>query len=88
VLDAETNGLRLGPSEMVATALMPGGPIAARLRDVLERHLRATGSALVRGLFADWDAALERFRRYAVAGAGRSADPRSALESLPQVSSP
>jgi len=39
-------------------------------------------------LFADWDAALERFRRYAVAGAGRSADPRSALESLPQVSSP
>jgi glutamate synthase domain-containing protein 2/glutamate synthase domain-containing protein 3 len=86
VLDAQTSGMRLGPTEMAASAIGPGDAAAVRLRDVLERHLRSTGSALVRGLFADWEAALERFRRYAPVIASRATDARPALEPVPRLS--
>ena len=87
VLDAEISGMRVGPTEMVASALEATDPAAERLRDILERHLRATGSNCVRALFDDWDRALERFRRYAPAPKLTS-EPRPAREPAPQVSSP
>ena len=34
---------------------------ATRLRDLVERHLAETGSAVAARLLADWDAALTRF---------------------------
>jgi glutamate synthase domain-containing protein 2/glutamate synthase domain-containing protein 1/glutamate synthase domain-containing protein 3 len=82
VLDTDVYGMRVGPTEVVSTALLAGEPAAVRLREIAERHVRSTGSDRVRALLADWDGALRRFRRYAPAGAA------AILEPLPQVSSP
>jgi glutamate synthase domain-containing protein 3 len=67
VLDAETSGMRVGPTEMVGTIIRADEPAALRLRDAVSRHLRATGSERARRILNDWDATLERFRRYAPA---------------------
>jgi glutamate synthase domain-containing protein 3 len=89
VLDADTGGMRVGPTEMVSTMVEAANPAAARLRDILERHARATGSPIVRALFAEWPAALGRFRRFAPPVTDPSSSPRPAQDALrQQVSSP
>jgi glutamate synthase domain-containing protein 2/glutamate synthase domain-containing protein 1/glutamate synthase domain-containing protein 3 len=65
VLDGDPAGMRIGPTEVQAAVLDADGPDALRLRDLLEHHLRATGSTRAAELIADWPAALPRFRRYA-----------------------
>jgi glutamate synthase domain-containing protein 2/glutamate synthase domain-containing protein 1/glutamate synthase domain-containing protein 3 len=65
VLDGDPAGMRIGPTEVRAAAIDADGPDALRLRDLLEHHVRATGSARAAELIADWPAALGRFRRYA-----------------------
>jgi glutamate synthase domain-containing protein 3 len=52
---------------MQASAVDAGDAAAARLREIVERHMRATGSERARALCADWDGALRRFRRFAPA---------------------
>ena len=78
VLDAGST--RVGPTEMVATSVEPGDKAALRLRDIIERHSRATGSDRARALLADWDRAVLRFRRFAPVGAP------AARETRPQAS--
>jgi glutamate synthase domain-containing protein 3 len=85
VLDGATSGMRVGPTDMISTALAPGDAAAVRLLDIVERHLRATGSERVRALVADWHGALERFRRYAPAGAPVTPEPHPSLEPLPSL---
>jgi len=63
VLDGDAASMRIGPTDMQATELDRESNL--RLRDVIERHARATGSERARELLAHWDAALPRFRRYA-----------------------
>ncbi|GAC1409239.1 MAG: glutamate synthase large subunit [Candidatus Velthaea sp.] len=81
VLDGDPAGMRIGPTEMQAAEIDRESGL--RLRDVIERHARATGSECARDLLVHWDTALPRFRRYApyVAQAVTS-DPH------PHVSSP
>jgi glutamate synthase domain-containing protein 3 len=86
LLDA--GAMRVGPTDMVSAAVEPGSAAAVRLREILERHVHATGSARVRALFADWEGALERFVRYAPPGEQLISEPHPFLEPLPQVSSP
>jgi glutamate synthase domain-containing protein 2/glutamate synthase domain-containing protein 3 len=86
VLDAETSGMRVGPTEMVGTIVRAGDAAAIRLRDIVNRHVRATGSDRARRILNDWDATLERFRRYAPAQAA-IADAQPAMTPS-QVSSP
>jgi glutamate synthase (ferredoxin) len=56
----EVLGLRLN-GELVA-ALLLGADQSAALRQLLERHLRYTGSAVAEGLLAGWEEALAWFR--------------------------
>jgi glutamate synthase domain-containing protein 2/glutamate synthase domain-containing protein 1/glutamate synthase domain-containing protein 3 len=81
-------GIRVGPTDMVSGAVEPAGTAAVRLYDVLERHLRATGSARARELLADWEITLERFARYAPAAEQIISEAHPFLEPRPQVSSP
>jgi glutamate synthase domain-containing protein 2/glutamate synthase domain-containing protein 3 len=94
VLDGDTSGMRVGPTDMISVAVIPGDPAALRLHEIVERHVRATGSARARALLADWDRALERFRHLSPAGVQLtseqfpSLDPLPSMDPLPQVSSP
>jgi glutamate synthase domain-containing protein 2/glutamate synthase domain-containing protein 3 len=88
VLDGEISGMRVGPTEMVSTALSPGDAAATRLHAIIENHLRATGSERAEALLADWYGALDRFRRYAPAEMPLNGEARPTLETRPQVPSP
>jgi len=83
VLDGDPASMRIGPTEMRPCAIEPRSDLARHLRDLVERHARATGSEIARELIAHWDASLARFWRYAPFTA-------SAIiaESYPPVSSP
>src|SRR5450755_3519006 len=65
VLDGDPAGMRVGPTDMQAGAIEPRSDDARRLQDLLERHVRATGSERGRELLVHWDTSLARFRRYA-----------------------
>ncbi|GAC1582803.1 MAG: glutamate synthase large subunit [Candidatus Velthaea sp.] len=82
VLDGDPAGMRIGPTDMQAVELDRESGL--RLRDVIERHARATGSERARDLLAHWDTAQARFRRYAP----YVATPAISVEPHPPVSSP
>jgi glutamate synthase domain-containing protein 3 len=84
----DPGAIRVGPTEMVPAPVEPDSMAAKRLHVILELHLLETGSPLVRALFADWDAALVRFARYAPAAEQLTSEPHPLLEPRPQVSSP
>jgi glutamate synthase domain-containing protein 2/glutamate synthase domain-containing protein 1/glutamate synthase domain-containing protein 3 len=75
VLDGDMGRGRIGPTDVVASVITADDPAASRLQDVLEAHLRATGSARVRALFGDWERALQRFRRFAPMVAAAAPEP-------------
>jgi glutamate synthase (NADPH/NADH) large chain len=85
VLDAQTSGMRVGPTDMSAAPIELGDAAESRLREILERHLLATDSERARALVMDWYGAVERFRRYAPAGKLPISEPRPALEPLPAL---
>jgi glutamate synthase domain-containing protein 2/glutamate synthase domain-containing protein 1/glutamate synthase domain-containing protein 3 len=91
VLDGDAATMRIGPTDVVSSTLAAGSAAASRLRDIVERHSRATGSERVRVLLADWPSALDRFRRYAPMEKlpTVTSESRPSLEDpRPQVSSP
>ncbi|MFN2461956.1 MAG: glutamate synthase large subunit [Candidatus Velthaea sp.] len=83
LLDGDPAQIRVGPTEMNATPIAARSLMAAHLRDLLERHVRATGSAAGRALLADWEGSLPRFRRY-----GPYVATTVTSETRPPVSSP
>ena len=75
VLDGDPAHMRVGPTDVRAAAIEAQGPDALRLRDLLEHHVRATGSARAAELIADWPDSLVRFRRFAaLSSAAATAD--------------
>jgi glutamate synthase domain-containing protein 2/glutamate synthase domain-containing protein 1/glutamate synthase domain-containing protein 3 len=54
-----------GPTPCVATEMTPSDNDVATLRDLLDRHARATGSETTRSLLAQWPDSVRRFVRVA-----------------------